>query len=156
MIKFTAIYHWNYKKCVLEIHRNSPSKLLRVCCRNSLSDFLRHKHLRKFTAIYRRNYLECVVEIHRNSLSKLLSKTKAFWGIFLGNNAFFWYNMYTPIHPPYSEFSWSLTWRMNPLRVVLCTKKLHIVSRNWRQENYSSVACGFSLIKSILLFTQTV
>ena len=32
------------------------------------------------------------------------------------------------------------------LRVVLCTKKLHFVSRNWLWK-ISSVACGFSSIK---------
>ena len=30
--------------------------------------------------------------------------------------------------------------------VVLCMKKLHFISRNWRKEN-STVACGFSPIK---------
>ena len=35
LIKFTAINHRNYLEVVLEVHRNSPSQLLRVCCRNS-------------------------------------------------------------------------------------------------------------------------
>ena len=52
--------------------RNSPSKLLRVCFRNSPSNFLRPKPSMKFTTTYGRNYLECVVDIHSNSTSKLL------------------------------------------------------------------------------------
>ena len=35
---------------------------------------------------------------------------------------------------------------LGALHVVLCTKKLHFGSRNWRME-ISPVACGFSSIK---------
>ena len=31
--------------------------------------------------------------------------------------------------------------------MVLCTKKLHFVSQNWRMENKFCIACEFSSIK---------
>ena len=36
------------------------------------------------------------------------------------------------------------------VRVVLCTKKLHFVGRNWHKENKFCSICGFRPIKSIL------
>ena len=69
MVLLNEIY-----QCVLEIHRSSPSQLLRVYCRNSTQftvtitkecdvklqrnspcNFLRPNPLIKFAAIYRRN-----------------------------------------------------------------------------------------------------
>ena len=44
LIKFTAINHRNYLGVALEIHRHSPSQLLRVCLevhRNSPSQLIR-------------------------------------------------------------------------------------------------------------------
>ena len=68
----------------MEIHSDSPSKLLRVCFRNSSQITVQFSQtiflnkiyhnlllklpqslLWKFTAIHRHNYLECVVEIHQ-------------------------------------------------------------------------------------------